>query len=151
MSRRTAVIAAGVLVTALLGATPASATTTPGVPYALRISTEPYAGFQSCEGGHPVVDTRSGLLAASPTPGSDGGPLLGPFPGLHGTFEVALPDQEAFLRRTTAIESNGHVFAYQVPQDLLQDGEYRWRVRAEKGTVASQWSPWCSFTVAVRQ
>ena len=121
----------------------------PGVPDTLRISSSPYAGFQFCVGGHPVVDSQSGLLAASPTPGSSGGTTLDPYPGLVGTFEIALADQDAFHRQSTAIESNGHTFAYQVPQGLLPNGEYRWRIRAEDGSAVSNWSPWCSFTVSI--
>jgi hypothetical protein len=148
MSVRLSIVAVGMLVAGVLGsgAAGASTPTTPGVPDALRISTNPYAGFQMCTVGPPLVDTRSGLLAASPTPWSPAGS-----PGLVGTFELALPDQVPFHRTSRAIESNGHTFAYQVPQDMLPDGEYRWRVRAENGKTVSAWSPWCSFTVRVRQ
>ncbi|WP_433378427.1 hypothetical protein [Streptosporangium sp. CA-115845] len=37
---------------------------------------------------------------------------------------------------------------YQVPEGLLQDGKYRFRVRAEDATTGkSAWLPWCAFTV----
>ncbi len=130
-----------------LAATPVAAT--PGVPDALRISTGPYAGFQQCATQHPIVDSRSGLLAASPTPGASGGSPLDPYPGLVGTFEIALPGQAPFHRHSEPIWPSGHTFAYQVPQDMLPDGEYRWRIRAEDGTAVSGWSAWCSFTVRV--
>ena len=70
-------------------------------------------------------------------------------PGLVGTFETALPDQDPFHRHSETIWPSGHTFAYQVPQDMLPDGEYRWRIRVEDGTAVSDWSAWCSFTVRV--
>jgi hypothetical protein len=151
--RRITVVGVGLIATAILGAAAATAdnsgTGEPGVPDALRISTGPYAGFQQCASERPVVDSRSGMLAASPTPGSNGGGTLDPYPGLIGTYEIARPDQAPFHRHSETIWPSGHTFAYQIPQDMLPDGEYRWRIRAEDGTAVSDWSPWCSFTVRV--
>lgn len=166
--RRITVVGVGLVATAALGSAAATADngrqahhvprlaaatvpvpSAPGVPNALRISTGPYAGFQQCATQPPIVDSRSGLLAASPTPGASGGSPLDPYPGLVGTFEIALPGQEPFHRHSEAIWPSGHTFAYQVPQDMLPDGEYRWRIRAEDDTAVSDWSAWCSFTVRV--
>jgi hypothetical protein len=166
--RRITVVGVGLVATAVLGsaaatadnggrshheprpaATTAPVPATPGVPDALRISTGPYAGFQQCGTQHLIVDTRSGLLAASPAPGASGGSPLDPYPGLVGTYEIALPGQEPFHRHSETIWPSGYTFAYQVPQDMLPDGEYRWRIRAEDGTAVSDWSVWCSFTVRV--
>lgn len=119
----------------------------PGVPDTLRLSSYPYDGFQFCAGGHPVSTSLSPTLAASPTEpdGSYPGPGQ-PYPNLVGRFEIALPDGEPFVS-VLAPHFTDYVLAYTVPMGVLADGEYRWRVRAEDGTRASAWAPWCSFTV----
>ena len=106
---------------------------TPGVPTGLRISAYPYAGFQSCgASGVPVVLASFGpTLAASPATYSSN-------PNLAGRFEVARPGQDPLILV-------GNLNRVEVPTGSLPAGEYQFRVRAEEGNAASDWSSWCDF------
>jgi hypothetical protein len=145
--RAAVVVAAAPLVMSAVTAPAAGSTGPPGTPEAERISAGPYEGFQMCQGATLRVVSASPTLAASPTrpAGSTASPF-GPFPGLVGRFQVARSTGEIVLRQARPIE-NGRVFVFQVPQDRLPDGQYRWRMRAENGTAVSNWAPWCPFTL----
>ncbi|PWI06483.1 hypothetical protein DIZ27_33195 [Streptomyces sp. NWU339] len=121
---------------------------TPGTPEYPRISDGPYAGFQFCSVGAPVVRSgASATFAADVTP-SAGDPSY-PFPvypDMNGEFEIALPgaEHEPFVRVTKRVE-NGRLFVHQ--NAVLPEGEYRWRVRAEHHGLHSPWTAWCDFVV----
>lgn len=106
---------------------------TPGVPTALRVSAYPYAGFQFCGAGSvPAVLASFGpTLAASPA-------AYGTNPNLTGRFEIARPGQDSLIRV-------GSLNRVEVPTGWLTPGGYQFRVRAEEGHAASDWSPWCDF------
>ncbi|WP_214102901.1 hypothetical protein [Acrocarpospora catenulata] len=122
-----------------------NASSGPGVPGSLRISSGPYAGYQHCgAGGDRVVGTGDMVsFAASPTPSVVGVT----YPNLSATFEIGHPGQEPLIRKTEPIWPSGLVFSTAVVPGTLTPGSYQFRVRAEDGNLTSAWSPWCAFTV----
>ncbi|MFG3494345.1 hypothetical protein [Streptomyces sp. NPDC047928] len=119
---------------------------TPGNP---RISDGPYAGFQFCGAPQkPVVTTGSATLAATLESVAPPGTVETPgdaAPGRKVVFELEQGDGKQVLRRQTVSETSQNA-AFQVPEDKLPDGDYRWRVRVQDGSAVSEWTAWCDFT-----
>ncbi len=135
---------------------PAAATAEPGpdrllkTPANPRISDGPYAGFQFCAAPQkPLVTSGSATLAATlesvAPPGTVEKPGA-PDPGRRVVFEVEQADGTRVLRKQL-VSATSQNAAFQVPQDALADGGYRWRVRVQDGPAASEWTAWCGFTV----
>ncbi|WP_433257552.1 hypothetical protein ACQPYK_20850 [Streptosporangium sp. CA-135522] len=114
---------------------------TPGVPDALRISTGPYAGFQQCADGPVMATGDSVTFAANPTPYGS------PHPDQSATFEIGHPGEDPLIRRTEPVWPSGYVFGIGVGPGTLSPGSYQFRVQAIDGTLTSDWSLWCAFTV----
>jgi hypothetical protein len=141
--RFAAVAAALVVLAATLYVVIPSALASPltlGTPAALRIQTDPYAPNQLCGTGSAVVAASDTVvLAASPTP-------LGRHPGLRATFEITT-SEGATLVRTSPISPSGRVLSLTIEPGALSPGQHRFRLRVDRGNTASDWTPWCGFTV----
>ncbi|GAA4153609.1 hypothetical protein GCM10022251_22960 [Phytohabitans flavus] len=105
----------------------------PRVPTSLRVSADPYAGFQFCgTTSVPVISSEGGpTFAASP------GTYISN-PNLVGRFEIARPGRESLIQV-------GNLYGVGVPAQSFTPGTYQFRVRAEDGNAVSAWSPWCDF------
>jgi hypothetical protein len=104
----------------------------PGVPDSLRISANPYAGFQFCAAGAPVI-----VAAGAPTFAAS--PAYGSGSNVVGRFEIAVPGREPLVMV-------GNLYGIGVPAHSFTPGTHQFRVRAEEGDVVSAWSPWCDFS-----
>jgi hypothetical protein len=112
-----------------------------GTPAALRIQTDPYAPNQLCGASSAVVAASDRVvLAASPTP-------LGRHPRLRATFEISSSEGTTVLVRTSPSSPNGRVLSFTLEPGTLSPGPYRFRLRAERDSTVSDWTPWCGFTV----
>ncbi|WP_086822806.1 hypothetical protein [Streptomyces sp. NRRL B-24572] len=144
-------VAAALAAVAVVGATNATGSQVePTVPGTLRVFAGPYEQAQFCDGGPtPVISgANGGALAASPVAfGKDAGKNRS-YHALKATFEVARPGEAALITKTEKIWPNGMVFNLDLAAGELKPGGYRFRLRTIGGTQASDWTPWCGFTVA---
>ncbi|SEC88961.1 hypothetical protein [Streptomyces sp. TLI_105] len=121
----------------------------PTVPGTLRVFAGPYEQAQFCENGPaPVISgANGGALAASPVKfGKDAGKNRS-YHSLKATFEVGRPGEAALITKTEKIWPNGMVFNLALGAGELKPGAYQFRLRTIGGDRASDWTPWCGFTV----
>jgi hypothetical protein len=141
--RRRAVLATMVLALggALLPAAPAAAVTPPQPPVGAYLASTELTAGQFCTSGTPLSRSRTPIVGVSKgTPARNANR-----PNLKATFEVAPPGQPALVSGTVAFGIGPARF--QVPDGVLGEGQYRFRVRAVDGNQVSDWLPWCMFTV----
>ncbi|BBH70784.1 hypothetical protein ACTI_74690 [Actinoplanes sp. OR16] len=122
----------------------AAATTRPHTPVGPSLRSDALTAPQFCDEITPVSRTLTPILAVS-----SGAPAWNTGrPNLAAGYEVAPAGLPVIARATVRFDTG--FGRYQIPAGVLTDGEYRFRVRAVDGAKASDWLPWCAFTVATR-
>lgn len=141
----TAIVAALALSAIVVPAASADSTSAspPLPPVNSSLSSSSLTLPQWCESGKVLSRTLTPIISARRDFFDTG------HPDLQMAVQVARPGRPPLLTAKAPFESGTEMRArYQVPEGLLQDGKYRFRVRAEDATTGvSAWLPWCAFTV----
>ncbi|MEU4535528.1 hypothetical protein AB0G15_11745 [Streptosporangium sp. NPDC023825] len=143
--RRTAVLLTAVFALGAAIAPSTSAATVlppPHPPIGSSLSSSSLTSPQFCSDGKPLSRSLTPFLRTNkgiPAYNSDR-------PDLQATFEVAPVGRSPLVRVT--VPFYGSLATYQVPENILTEGEYRFRARTVDDDGVSTWMPWCTFTVA---
>jgi len=143
--RRTAVLLTTVFALGAPIAPPTSAATAlppPHPPIGSSLTSSSLTSPQFCSNGKPTARALTPILKTN-----NGAPAYNSDrPNLQATFEVARVGQSPLVSVT--VPFYGSLATYQVPENIITEGEYRFRARTTDDGVVSTWTAWCAFTVA---